>query len=132
MRIEIDKERIFDKVRSEVFYRGETRKESPAASKAQMSEDDRDVFEDLFEEAAAGVVGELMIWGYPVFNGAFEVCPPSSWPLITEELKRAIEVYMIHVIVNRWMYMLGIGAEDFSERDLRNIKVILTKREKPI
>ena len=34
MRIEIDKERIFDKVRSDVFYRGEARKESPAASKA--------------------------------------------------------------------------------------------------
>lgn len=134
MKITIDRKRVFDKVRSEVFYRGEVRPDVSAT--VQMSTDDSDVFGDLFEEAAEKALGELLIWGYPSVavagDAVFELCPPVSWPIMTEELTRAIEVFMVHKIVNRWMLMLGVGSEDFQNEDSLNIRRVLNKREKPV
>lgn len=138
MKIIIERGKVFEKVRTEVFYRGEARKAELAdvASMAQMSQDDAPMFGDLFEETAKRVLGELMIWRYPSVevseDAVFEVCPPASWPNLGNELKSAIEVYMVHAIVNRWLYMLGVGAEDFSDADALGIRRVLTKREMPL
>ena len=138
MNIIISSENVFKKVCSEVFYRGEVKRGEnvDVAAIAQMSEDDKAVFNDLFEDAAGDALEELMIWHNPNLSidgdAKFEVCPPASWPMMVEELTKAIEVFMVHKIVNRWMYMLGIGAEDFTKSDALKIRMLLTKREKPL
>lgn len=138
MKITIKRKDVFDKVRSEVFYRGEVRRGEnvEVAAIAQMSEDDSAVFGDFFEEAANDALGELLIWHYPSLeidgDAVFDLCPPASWPMLEEELKSALENYIVHRVVGRWMNTIGIGVEDRTEADVIKIRRLLTKREKPL
>ena len=139
MNIIVERKKVFDRVCSEVFLRGEVKKDEKAdvAAMAQMSADDKDVFDDLFAEASKEVLGVLSIWSNPRLalsdeGATFRVCPPPSWSQMVEELTLAVEVFIVHKVVNRWMYILGIGAEDFSATDAFEVKRILTKREKPL
>lgn len=138
MNITIKKEDVFKKVCSEMFYRGEVRhrENDEVAAIAQISADDSEMFGDLFEEAANDALGELLIWRQPSLDidtdAVYEVCPPAAWPPLESELRRAIETYIIHRVVYRWMTIIGIGAEDYTEVDTIRIRRILTKREKPL
>lgn len=141
MKISILKKEISDRVKAATFYAAEGVKpeKGDVAAMAQLSDDDGDVFEDLLSDAATEVNAVVMgMWSSSNFvieddAVAFEVYPPYSWVRNMDgELKRAVMDFMAHRITERWLAVFGIPAVNRAEELKMDIRIILSRREKPL